>query len=454
MKVNSPVFDDLCLRVTPLTLTLSLKGRGDQPPPPMNKLVVRFVLLIAIAFAIGDVRSYTYVRAQGIDFYQWWLLPQVVNHATDRAIYTDANRLALYNAGSAVIAAQEKPSPKQVAAHNLRKTYESYSTPLLYAFFQPFSGMPFDRAFSVYHWFSMCCMIASVLALCRIVGLEWEPALALVLLFLVGFTSLKMDLGVANVTSIQLAGVTAYLWLRTRPQAKLRGVPAGVVLALVVLFKPMTAPAVVCLAAWWLVRKDFQTLREQAIGWAVGGVVGLAISMTLLPARAWIDWLGAIGGLDIPLSPGNLSLYRVLESTSVPWLARALLPAALIGALTLVWRLRGTTDRRAEIVVVGLGVSTVLLSAPLVWTHYFLLTVPLSIWALRPTRHAKPQWVCVGIAMASLLAIMIEPLRFLGMPLSLGVCVMDVGVAALMVVGTVSATSEPAELKAPSETGI
>jgi hypothetical protein len=224
------------------------------------------------------------------------------------------------------------------------------------------------------------------------------------------------DARLGNVGRLQCGalGVLA-AWLAAGPPA-LRSPGAGILLGLMLAFKPnfLFVPVFLLLSGLATRRRAFSA--HLLMGLAAGGVVAGALSSWFFGSTAcWWRWLSAASALPdaiITLALGNYSLGRWVSSLTgwplglplgvgLPLVAGVLFvreaarhPAPPSGA-------GGTTDALA----VGLGAVVGLLSSRLVWLHYFLLALPMALLALRS--GAAP--LTRGLGTAALIALAAWP---------------------------------------------
>lgn len=401
----------------------------------MWKWAVRILLLLSIAAALGMQWSRLNKVAEGMDIYQWWLIPAAMNQTTDGNIYSVKSRLEMYHAGSAMITPE---TPRELAAHNVRRTVDTFSTPFFYAVYRPFSWLSFEAAYQTSFFLLAGAMIFSVLLMCRMLEFEWNSSLAILLAVIAGCFPFEVDLNVGNVTSLQLLSVVIYGWMRSRAERWIHGVPAGLVLGLAVMFKPTLAAVVVCLAAWWIFRREFRTLAEQASGCAIGAAIAGLYSLTMFPAQAWVEWIHAVSNLRVILHHNNLSLYRLIESMGAQDGVKCLPFMTMGAAIGATWKLRHTHEKNVELLIAGLALGAVLVGAALVWVQYLLLAIPLVIWALRSSRDRRliALW---GIALVATLIVFRTPARAFFPDISLGLRIgmIDLAIIALATVAVI-----------------
>jgi hypothetical protein len=294
-------------------------------------------------------------------------------------------------------------------------------TPLLYTAFRPLSGGSYEGDYQWFRLVSLIACVAGLLGIARLVG--HGPAVGLLVLAFVAhsFQPLKSDIRVGNVNEVQLGAIAAYLWLSSRADGSRVQVAAGALLALLVVFKPNLLPLLPVLAACWFLRGRRRKLARQAVGLAMGAVLGALLPVLAFGSLdAWPNWLAYVTALPpatIPLQYGNMGLSRLLlESLGVD-LSWVLAAASLAAVLACLWWGRrrdpaAPTPPAAieDTAAVATGSLVYLLSAPMVWQHYLLLALPGVILLLRDgggaPRRAWPRSVAVGI----LLAIAVDPM--------------------------------------------
>lgn len=336
-------------------------------------------------------------KSPGIDFYQFWIIGQIIGRSDVPSIYDAESHHRL---GTEFIrrSLTEDDSERRRAAARAWQVLEPTATPMLYSALRPFSVLRYEDAHLVFRVISLAALTAGVLTLAALLGHSAAVALLMLALVNVAFRPLKQDVQVGNINEIQLAGVAAYLWLSSRRDTDRAQVIAGALLGAMVLLKPNLIAVFPVLAAVWLVRGRRAKLARQAAGVAAGVVVALAVTMavfgSLAPWREWFEFMQAFPPVKIPLRYGNVGLARLLYETRdlhlTPWLAILFMgvtlacvwigraPAAANAAVHH-WRRAALEDTAA----LGAGCFVYLLSAPLVWMHYLLLALPAALLLLR-----------------------------------------------------------------------
>ena len=383
-------------------------------------------LLAAVLAAAGLVQSWDLGRkSPGIDFYQFWVVAQLIGRADVPSIYAEDAHPRL---GAEFIrrALTDDDSERRRAAARVWQVLEPTATPMLYSAFRPFAGLRYDDAHLVFRILSLAALTAAVLTLAVLLGHSAVVALLMLALVNVAFRPLKTDVQVGNINEVQLAAVAAYLWLSSRRDRDRRQAVAGALLGALVLFKPNLVAVLPVLAAMWLARGRRPKLVRQAVGVAAGILVALAVTMavfgSLSPWPEWLEFMRVFPPSKIPLRYGNVGLarlvYETLDLRLAPWLAilfmvvtlgcvwmgRARVPAAEAAADD---PLRAAAEDAAAL---GAGCFVYLLSAPLVWIHYLLLSLPAALLLLRDPDGVKlADRVRVPLAGLALVAIAVDP---------------------------------------------
>ena len=112
--------------------------------------------------------------------------------------------------------------------------------------------------------------------------------------------------------------------------------------------------------------------------------------------QCWFDWLGvgATPFCNHPVDDGNYSLNRLIFDWLGMDVARFLIIGLISMAALFIWLGRrkessnglrnSNSDSLEDFPIVGVGCLIYLLSGPLVWEHYYILTIPSVLFMLRP----------------------------------------------------------------------
>lgn len=374
-------------------------------------LVLGALCLVALLGAWNYARS-----LPGIDYYVAWAAVDATRNDTEHDIYTREGRFRLGREYRREARAGDPASRQAAAAEHVSYLHTS-ATPFLYTVIGLFSTGDYDRDLGLWHGLSLAAFTLALLLISRMFGFSAAASLALLLPCLVWLTALHSDLRVGNVNSFQFGLLALLFWLQSRdadarftPLAgRLAAASAGVLAALMVLFKPNLAPIALILLGAWLVRRQFLTLFIGAAGMAVGTLAALAWSSLFFgDPGVWLDWFRSLATLmemDVGARIGNFNFANAigLQLGRGGQLGLALFLCAL--ALLALWwgRKRAPTaaaagaDGERELIEYGqllaLACLIQMLVSPLVWLHYFVLTVPGLIVAFRPWSGALPRGI-------------------------------------------------------------
>ena len=382
-------------------------------------------LLAALLAVAGLVQSWDLGRkSPGIDFYQFWIIGQIIGRADVPSIYAEDAHPRL---GAEFIrrSLTEDDSERRRIAARAWQVLEPTATPMLYSSFRPFAALRYDDAHLVYRVVSLAALSVAVLAIA--VGLGHSATVALLMLALVNvaFRPLKTDIQVGNVNQVQLAMVAAYLWLSSRRDTARSQWIAGALLGVLVLLKPNLLAVAPVLALSWVAHGRREKLIRQGAGMAAGAALALAFTAavfgSLSPWREWLDFMRAFPPSKIPLRYGNVGLARLLYETLDVRVSLWLALFFMCAALACVWIGRAgyakpaADDRRAvaveDALALGAGCFVYLLSAPLVWNHYLLLALPAALALLRePATDARAERLRPVLIALALLALAVDPI--------------------------------------------
>jgi hypothetical protein len=400
-------------------------------------------LLVLLAVFSLSIAWATAARNVGVDFYQFWVVGQALGRADVTNVYSPGERTRL-GAEYRELARREGDA-RQATVAEYRQTLETYSTPFLYAVFKLFSTGDYETDFRNYRFLMLACLVFAVSALARLLGHSLETTLAVIAIFSAWFAPFTSDMRVGNVNSIQLALLAIYLWTVIRLGSRRGDMLGGAILGLGLAFKPNLVFVAGTLALGWILSRRARRLALHGIGAAAGGAAAVAAgTIGFGSPRCWADWLSAIRSLPadiITVDLGNFAPARILgdwfgaDVTIVLGLIFCLLVA---GAM---WRGRPQTPARRpassrpdllaptagsgplpDVRAAAAGCLLTLLTPRLAWLHYFVLTIPIFLIALRPLDEtSSPGGDVVArriLPALALLGLAIDPLVNVGIPLS------------------------------------
>lgn len=363
-------------------------------------------LILATLAALSLLGAWLYAKeSAGIDYYVTWVASDAVKNDTPHNIYAPSSRYKLaVEYRNRADALQDAPKQKQVAAY-LREL-QMTATPFLYWVTGLLASGDYAKDLVRWQFISLFLVVAFILLNCRLLNYPAPTGLAILLPVLVWFTPLYSSLNVANVNGFQLGLIGLLLWLLTRQSRAPYLFAASLVTGLLVMFKPNLAPLALLFGGGWAIRRQYPQLGIALGGMAAGAVTAVLVSSIWLGNwSAWLDWLNYIrefvdGGPGE--TGGNYAIITQIAGDMSPTgqLAAALGLCAL--SLAFLWfgrrRVSGnvspeTGDDRVFIentLLIAMGCIIMLLTSALVWLHYYLLTIPMVVAALRPWHQSAP----------------------------------------------------------------
>jgi hypothetical protein len=371
----------------------------------MQDLLNRFgnplTLVLATFVALGLVGAWEYAEeTAGLDYYVAWVAADAVKNDNKNYIYDPASVYKLpAQYRNKADEAKDAPRQKQIAAH-IKDMYFT-ATPFLYWVTATVAVGNYEADLTVWHALSLLMLAAFFIVVCRILGYSVTTTLAIFLPLVVWFIPLHSDLRVANVNSFQLGMVGLAMWLQSRASNSKYLFAAGMVIGLIVMFKPNLAPIGLVLAGGWLLRHQYSHLITGVSGMLAGALAAILVSSWWLgTSSAWLDWLKVISGFlgAAPKISGNYSVMQKLTGGLSPAGQLVLTLLLISAALALFWwgrrrqsALSTTPENQStetqpleDTLLIAMGCIIALMASSLVWIHYYLLTIPLMLFMLRP----------------------------------------------------------------------
>jgi len=402
--------------------------------PALALAVAALLLALARAWSFGT-------EEPPAAYYQDWVVGQALRAGDAGNIYDEDRRVQL--AGRAWLDAHREA--RELGRETLRKQasvyrrYElgTYGTPWLYTTFGWSLTEDYDADQIRFQRVSLACFVVSVIVLTRLAGGSALHAALWALFSITLFAPVDSEIRVGNVNRIQLFLLTLGLVaLRMRAPAT-RSFCAGLVLSLAILFKPSLAAVGLMLSIGWLLTRRFRELGFLAVGAGLGAAAAIGTSSAYFGgSEAWGNWLRELPPLlaefDHNIRKGNFSLVRI-AADGLDFGHSALFAGVfVVGTMSAVLVGRsfgrsgnGTIGSMAsgafwlDCLMVGLGGLMPVLASDLAWYHYYILTLPLFIFVLRPVPAPVGRDRIVGrtVALAALSCVATTPIRpFVGAP--------------------------------------
>lgn len=423
----------------------SARGRLSRP-------AALFILACSTLFAYNTAWNGA-LSASGIDFYQFWVVGLGLREAGATRIYSDDVRATL---GPKVLSLAEDGARVRVAAAT-RRHLETYSTPFLYGLFALGASSHYERDYLLFQEVSMAAFLLGLLGLFRLLGYGLLAPPVVLILVLEWYEPLISDVAVANVSRLQVAALALLVAVLLRAAPGRRALGAGLLLGAATLFKPNLATVPLVLALGWVVRRRWKDLGRSALGFAVSASAAVTLGAAAFGSFAcWRDWFRAVALLPdsiVPVKLGNYGPARLLfEGTGVE--ASAPLAVALLAIIALrvgsspAPPVGSEEERLDDALLVGVGSLAYLLSARLVWMHYYLFVLPVVLLASRPSAKGVPRLLAAFGAVAMATRPILNLIRQNGYPQE-GV-LLNLGVVALFVAGLWEMGPERAADTAPA----
>jgi hypothetical protein len=371
-----------------------MKGLAKYMKDP-TALILSILVVLSVLGALAYVKD-----TPGLDYYVAWVAADSVESGKKHNIYKRATEYKL-----AVIyrnkADENKDAPrqKQMAAH--RKTLPMTATPFLYWVTAKLATGNYEKDLTRWSQLSIFLVTISILLMCRVMGYSAATSLTLLLPVLVWFAPFHSDLRVANVNGLQLGMLGLIFWLQSRGNSTLLLFLTGLLIGLLVMFKPNLGPVAVLVAGAWLLRKQYKKRGVSLSGMTLGATAAILVSSWWMSSTsAWFDWLNVLRKVVARNGPGEsggnyAAVTKVVGGISpINQFGLALILCAVC-LIAFWWGRRGSPasglgpDDEHKVVIentvfIAMGCIVAMLASSIVWLHYYLLIVPMLIVLFRP----------------------------------------------------------------------
>jgi hypothetical protein len=367
-----------------------------------------FIVLLVVIVIFGIFR---WESNRARDYYQFWVVGQATKSMDLTNIYgdQDRHRIGEYFFDEARL---NKASLHLLSAAKYRRFITPAGTPFLYSVFRLVSTGNYDLDYAIFRISSFAAFLLSIIVLCEMFLIPWLVTVVLLLFFTQLFGPFRLDVMEGNINQIQVGIITFILWLRARKKGCWAESVSGVILGLLIMFKPNLAPLFIFI----LMGTFFAKSHKQAFILAGSSGIGLALGYglpMLLFGRVcnWEQWIAAFPKMVFSsdyFKRSFLGLFFGVHSMSVFLIFASLL---VLGPFLLMY-IKSRSSRGyyqyadVDHIMMGLGVCVYLLASTLVHFHYFALIVPFLLFLFRPWRGERDlKSVFLGIAVFVLMDI-------------------------------------------------
>lgn len=365
----------------------------------------------SLLFALLLLASSMYARWQAsvstptIDFFILWGVPRALSITPVSSIYTAEGQREMASVLTRD-AASPATSAKQKRATELesglsQNGLDSPGSPFLYAAVGLLSTGDYEidqRNFAIV---CLLCFGFSIVLLCRLLRFSDVETILLLVILSSSYVPTMSDIAVGNINQIQLSVIALFIFFMSRSQWLLAGIAIGTGMAL----KPNIAIVFVLSMLLCLVDRAFRRQWRLSLGAAAAMLLCMAISSGYFGTpsiwSAFARNLPSILNLSYPLEQGNFGLSMLLFNSTerhVSVFIALILVAAFVCAVFMTRNdgfdgrrrhtgsdaINGEIDLHQAFAVAGVGCAVMLLSSNLVWLHYYVLLIPMSLYLMRP----------------------------------------------------------------------
>jgi len=397
----------------------------DAPSDRRSRALAVARWLAAVACLAGALLvswPKTRSEAAGVDYYQFWIVGQARSLLEIPDVYSPAGRDRMAELGRRMADGAVRSSGRLRACADFRSQVETFATPFLYALVGAWATGDYDTDLRRFHFASLAVFVAAVVGFGVLLGYGVDTGIFAAAVLCALSDPFAADVRTGNVGELQLGGLCLFLALRRRLGSRARELAAGAVLGALVAAKPTLGLVPVLVAFALLADRRLRSLGLLAFGSIAAGLTALAVGAAYLGSwHAWLDWLRGLGELelvsDISVSNGNFGLAQLVAEAGGPQVGLPLTFALSLAIATPLWVGRsrgpavsdGTHRFEREYFALALGSAAAALAPELVWLHYYVLLVPLSLLLLR---RGQARWIALPGVLAAI-ALLGSPARFL-----------------------------------------
>jgi Glycosyltransferase family 87 len=365
----------------------------------LSRATVPVILALMLLIPAGRVVWRFATGAFTIDFFTSWTISRAVSTGHIAHIYSPESQremgLLAINEASLPTASASQRRATEIVTQHYNGRIDAPGTPFIYAAIGAVSSGNYTA--DQKRFVSLCtiCLVLSMLILKNVLRFSWLEFSLLVLFVATDYMPVLSDMGVGNVNEIQLLAIVLFIFFTARNQPLLSGLAIGAA----TMFKPITALVLLLALVAGVADREYRQLARMLLGCSIGTLTSFLLSVAFFGTPTiWVEFVRSLSqtlnGVSYPLQFGNFSLSALLFGTTRA--GSSAIPLLLVGAFSwLLFATRVTPDQAAErsdeltarrthtaLAVGGGGCAIMLLSSPLVWLHYYLLLLPLSLYVI------------------------------------------------------------------------
>lgn len=342
-----------------------------------------------------------------IDFFTWWSVPHGISRQYIEMPYSEESEKKLAAKIAEEIDSQNTPNVEKKTIQDIFVLYEdriiTTASPFFYSFIKGFVSANYQLDKRKFILLSLVLFTVAFFLLGRMLNFSFLTLFILYALITICFSAYLLELKVSNINQLQFFLVTLFILLSVGAKGFYSHVWAGFFIGLSILLK-LNAGFILFFAMLAAIfYKDIKKAFAYILGFLLSCVLAFLMTASYfksLHMEAWKSWINTlpttIAG-NFSMISGNYSLSRLIDTNGGPNIAGVLYIAVLCLFL---WTLYSSNkyfdsiktssavkkekELRNIFLVVGFGVLAMLLCGNLVWTHYYVATIPIFLFLLRP----------------------------------------------------------------------
>ncbi len=400
----------------------------STPVASQRKVNILDIILLFLAVMLILQIDQAFQKAEGIDFYQYWGVGQVIR-LTDGKTRNPYTHHQQFNQILAQMAARVNDEVHKNVAE-FRKDLELQATPFSYFMF---SWLPpqYNLVRTGYRYFQMGLFILVISILLQSAGYSWGQSILVGLMMIPNYYPMLSELGMGNFNTTLMLGLTGGFFIAYKLSwisfETIKTAPAGSILmkatlllswiGTFALMKPTLLAVVGAFQLFILARFGIKMAIKASLFSIIP--VGLMASLPAIrfhSADIWFEWFhylkfSNVNILSIEAEKGNLSTPLFLSDVlHLPvGICIALIATLLIFSFVL--KAKGTISWKNQIrsrladpyFALASGIVVILGLSPLAWLHYFLLLLVPALVFFHPCHRgtAAPKLAILSILMST-----------------------------------------------------